>query len=204
MIHDAPWPLGRRVVKRAFDVVGAAALLAAVAPTLLLLGLCVRATSPGPALFRQRRLGRGGRPFLIYKLRTMRVAPGALITAAGDPRVTPIGRWLRRTKIDELPQLINVLRGDMSFVGPRPEVPEQLRHYSASDRAIVLSIRPGITDAASIAFRDEEAVLARFVDPERAYAEVLLPRKLALARQYVRRQSFLYDLRLLIHTARAL
>jgi lipopolysaccharide/colanic/teichoic acid biosynthesis glycosyltransferase len=192
------------VVKRAFDVAAATALLVPIGVPLVLLGALVRVTSPGPALFRQQRVGRGGRPFVILKLRTMVSAPGPLITAASDPRVTPLGRWLRRTKLDELPQLINVLRGDMSLVGPRPEVPKQVRHYPPADAALVLSVRPGITDAASIAYRDEETLLAGYPDPERAYAEVVLPRKLEMARDYVRRQSFAYDLRLLFATARVL
>jgi lipopolysaccharide/colanic/teichoic acid biosynthesis glycosyltransferase len=192
------------VVKRAFDILAAVALLVPLAVPTVLLGALVRLTSRGPGLFRQTRVGRGGRTFVILKLRTMRSAPGTLITAAGDPRITPLGRWLRRTKLDEVPQLINVLRGDMSMVGPRPDVPEQVRLYPPADAALLLSVRPGITDAASIAFRDEERLLASYADPERAYAELVLPRKLDLARQYVRRQSFAYDLRLLLATARVL
>src|SRR5262249_43180358 len=161
---------------------------------LLLIALLVRLSSPGPALFRQARLGRGGREFAIWKFRTMRsdAAPGPLITAAGDARVTPLGRFLRHTKIDELPQLVNVLVGDMSLVGPRPEVPKYLPCY---DRA-VLAVRPGITDPASIAYRDEEELLARFADPERAYVELVLPKKLELARAYLREQSLGRDLSL--------
>jgi lipopolysaccharide/colanic/teichoic acid biosynthesis glycosyltransferase len=162
----------------------------------------VRATSPGPALFLQQRIGRGGRLFRIWKFRTMVVdatARGRAITAAGDPRVTRLGRFLRRTKLDELPQLVNVWLGDMSLVGPRPEVPCYLRRYTPDDQ-VVLSVRPGITDPASIRFRDEEALLAGFADPERAYAELFLPLKLSMAREYVRSRSFAGDLKLIVQT----
>jgi lipopolysaccharide/colanic/teichoic acid biosynthesis glycosyltransferase len=126
-------------------------------------------------------------------------ACGPVITAAGDTRVTALGRILRKTKIDELPQLINVVMGDMSLVGPRPEVPRYVSKYGAHDR-LILAVRPGITDLASIEFRDEESVLAEFPDRERAYLEVILPRKLALAHRYVREQSLLGDLAILFRT----
>ncbi len=191
--------------KRAFDlIVSTVALLLLVLP-LVLLGLLVRLTSPGPALFLQPRVGRGGRLFRIWKLRTMvdgaeRIGPQ--VTAGGDARVTPLGRFLRRTKLDELPQLVNVWLGDMSFVGPRPEVPRYLDVYGEAHR-MVLAVRPGITDPASILYRDEERVLAQFSDRERAYVEELLPRKLALAGEYVRAQSFTGDLTLIARTVLA-
>jgi lipopolysaccharide/colanic/teichoic acid biosynthesis glycosyltransferase len=188
--------------KRAFDLAVSTAALLFLAAPLLVVGLLVRATSPGPALFLQQRIGRGGRLFRIWKFRTMVVdatARGRAITAAGDPRVTRLGRFLRRTKLDELPQLVNVWLGDMSLVGPRPEVPCYLRRYTPDDQ-VVLSVRPGITDPASIRFRDEETLLARFADPERAYAEVMLPLKLSMAREYVRGRSFAGDLKLIFQT----
>jgi lipopolysaccharide/colanic/teichoic acid biosynthesis glycosyltransferase len=197
-----PWPLHRRIAKRALDVAVSSAALIVASPLLLLIAAAIKLTSPGPVLFRQPRVGRGGRSFWIWKFRTMVEGAhdrGPAITASGDPRVTPIGLLLRRTKLDELPQLVNVWRGEMSLVGPRPEVPRYVAGYSDEDRS-VLSIRPGITDLASIAFRDEESVLAQFVDRERAYVDVLLPRKLALAREYLRRQSFTLDLELLLRT----
>jgi len=181
--------------------VSSAALIVA-SPLLLLIAAAIKLTSPGPVLFRQPRVGRGGRSFAIWKFRTMVEGAhdrGPAITASGDPRVTPVGRLLRRTKLDELPQLVNVWRGEMSLVGPRPEVPRYVAGYSEEDRS-VLAIRPGITDLASIAFRDEESVLAQFADREQAYVHVLLPRKLALAREYLRRQSFKLDLELLLRT----
>ncbi len=201
----APWPLPRRAAKRAFDFAAASLGLAVAGVPLLALAGLVRATSRGPALFRQERIGRGGRPFRIYKLRTMvdgAAARGPQVTSAGDPRVTRLGRILRATKLDELPQLINVWLGDMSLVGPRPEVPRYVAQYRPEERE-VLAVRPGITDPASIAFRDEEAVLARFPDRERAYVEVLMPQKLALNRAYIATQSLGGDLALIAKTLAA-
>jgi len=201
-VAPAAWPLSRRVVKRGFDLCLSTLALLLVGAPLVALGLLVRWTSPGPALFRQLRVGRMGRLFRIWKLRTMvdgAAHAGPVITVEGDPRVTTVGRWLRKSKLDELPQLVNVWLGDMSFVGPRPEVPKYVAGYGPEDQQ-VLAVRPGITDPASIAFRDEEQVLAQFQDRERAYVEEVLPRKLALARAYVREQSFLVDLRLLWRT----
>ncbi len=197
-----PWTWSRRAAKRALDLSASSLALVLLGPFLLAIGLLVRLSSPGPALFRQLRMGRGGRCFRIWKFRTMvdgAAGRGPAITAAGDPRVTPLGRLLRRAKLDELPQLVNVWLGDMSLVGPRPEVPRYLNAYGADNR-VVLTVRPGITDLASITYRDEESVLAEFPDRERGYVEVLLPRKLALARRYVREQSFFGDVRLLTRT----
>jgi lipopolysaccharide/colanic/teichoic acid biosynthesis glycosyltransferase len=199
---SSPWPLRRRVVKRGFDLLVATVALALLGAPLLLLALAVRWSSPGPALFRQPRVGRGGKLFRIWKLRTMvdgasRIGPA--VTADGDPRVTRLGRWLRKSKLDELPQLVNVWLGDMSLIGPRPEVPKYVERYDALDR-LVLAVRPGISDPASIQFRDEESVLLRYADRERGYVEEVMPRKLALARAYVRQQSFFGDLYLLMQT----
>ncbi len=205
-IPPTPWPLSRRATKRAFDVALSLLTLPVLALPLLAIGIAVWTTSTGPALFRQERLGRGGRRFRVWKFRTMAdrsEQQGSAVTAAGDPRITPLGRLLRASKLDELPQLWNVLRGDMSFVGPRPEVPRYLPHYRPEDQ-IVLAIRPGITDPASIAYRNEEQVLAAYSDRERGYVEELLPRKLELARWYIDQQSLSYDLRLLFRTAIAI
>jgi len=198
----APWSLAQRLTKRAFDLAAASVALLLLSPLLLAIGFIVRLSSPGPALFLQSRMGRGGRPFRIWKFRTMvcdASRRGPAITSDGDPRVTRVGRLLRRWKLDELPQLVNVVSGDMSLVGPRPEVPKYLPQYLQSDLQ-VLAVRPGITDPASIQFRDEERVLAGFDDPERAYTELILPRKLALSSEYVRRQSFLGDVKLIFKT----
>jgi lipopolysaccharide/colanic/teichoic acid biosynthesis glycosyltransferase len=190
------------VVKRAFDFGLSSLALAATGIPLLLAAAAVRLTSPGPALFRQSRVGKDGKLFNIWKLRTMQMNAaqhGPLITSSDDTRITKLGRLLRRSKMDELPQLVNVWLGEMSFVGPRPEVPRYVRDYGPEDRA-VLAVRPGITDEASITFRREEEVLARYADRERAYREILLPQKLTLARRYLDEQSTLRDLFLIGRT----
>jgi len=187
-------------LRRLLDVTVAGMLLLVLAPLLGVLALLVRATSTGPALFRQIRVGRNGRPFVLLKLRTMRAdAPGPVITAGGDPRITRFGAWLRRTKLDELPQLWNVLRGDMSLVGPRPEVPHYVALYTAAQRAVLLA-RPGLTDPASLAWADEAARLARFAEPDRAYADVVLPQKLALSLTYLERRTVWSDLAVVMRT----
>lgn len=194
------------MIKRLIDVVASAAGLVLVSPLLAAAAVAIKVTSPGPVLFHQERVGRGFRPFRILKLRTMHVRPPGphlQITAGGDPRVTRVGRMLRRLKIDELPQLVNVLRGDMSLVGPRPEVPQYVEMFRA-DYEEVLRCRPGITDLASIKYRDEEAVLAAAADPERAYVTTVLPDKIALAKEYVRTRSLGLDLQILARTLRIL
>ena len=192
-------------MKRTFDVIVSAVVLLIATPLLLGIGILVTTTSPGGPFFRQTRIGRHRRPFKILKFRTMTVHHAAAAGSfdAGDrSRVTRIGRPLRRTKMDELPQLWNVLVGDMSLVGPRPEVPKWTEvHRARWDR--VLSVRPGITDPGSLEFRDEERTLAESKDPETLYRDVVLPRKLDLAEEYVRDRSFAGDLMLLIATARA-
>jgi lipopolysaccharide/colanic/teichoic acid biosynthesis glycosyltransferase len=188
--------------RRTFDVVIGGALCLVAAPLVAVLALVVRATSPGPALFVQERVGKDGRVFGLFKLRTMVAdapARGGALTAPGDPRVTRVGAWLRRWKLDELPQLANVVRGDMSLVGPRPEVPRYVAGYSPRERA-VLRVRPGITDPASLAYADEAAMLARFEDYERAYVEAVLPAKLALSLAYLERRTLGSDLGVLLRT----
>jgi lipopolysaccharide/colanic/teichoic acid biosynthesis glycosyltransferase len=187
-------------LRRLLDVTVAGVILLVLAPLLGVLALLVRATSTGPALFRQIRVGRNGRPFVLLKLRTMRAdAPGPAITSGGDPRITRLGAWLRRAKLDELPQLWNVLRGDMSLVGPRPEVPHYVALYTAAQRA-VLRARPGLTDPASLAWADEAARLATFAEPDRAYADVVLPQKLALSLTYLARRTVWSDLAVVMRT----
>ncbi|NWG74867.1 MAG: sugar transferase [Rubrivivax sp.] len=193
--------------KRVFDLVGAALALLMLSPLLLAIAAWVRLDSPGPALFRQERVGRGGRPFRIHKFRTMVAdAPqrGPAITVGDDARVTRAGRWLRRWRLDELPQLIDVLKGDMSLVGPRPEVPRYVAMYPAALRDEVLALRPGMTDPASIAGLDESAVLARAADPEREYVEVLLPQKLQASLDYARSATMARDVVVLWRTLRRL
>ena len=188
---------------RAIEASLAALGLAVASPVLLIAAVLVAATSPGPVLFRQQRAGLGGRPFTLLKLRSMRVAPeGSQLTASGDARITPVGRWLRRFKLDEIPQLWNVVRGDMSLVGPRPEVPRYVDPESPLWRQ-VLSARPGLTDPVTLRLRDEEALLAKAEDPERFYRERLLPWKLRGYLDYLQRRSWVTDLGVLGATALA-
>ena len=196
----------RAAAKRALDLVLTLAALPLALPLMAAVALWVRLDSPGPALFRQERVGRGGRLFRIHKFRTMHVhdGTGPQVTAAGDARITRAGRWLRRTKLDELPQLIDVLKGDMSLVGPRPEVPHYMALYPAEARAQILSVRPGITDRAAIEFRDEERILAGAADPAAAYVAHIMPVKQRYYLAYVARHSVAGDLRILWDTLKAL
>ena len=201
--------------KRLFDLVCASTGVLLLAPLLLAVALWIKLDSRGPVLFRQQRVGRFGVPFRIHKFRTMRddlaagtradaPAPGSQITVGADPRITRAGRFLRRTKLDELPQLLDVVAGTMSLVGPRPEVPRYVAMYPVALRDKVLSVRPGITDPASIEYRDESALLARAADPERVYIEQVMPAKLRSAARYVEQRSLLGDVRLIGATLRAL
>lgn len=186
--------------KRLFDLVCAAAGLIVASPLLVLIALAVVGTSRGPVFFRQERIGRGFAPFRIVKFRTMYEGiDGPLVTSRGDRRVTPVGRFLRRTKLDELPQLWNVVCGDMSLVGPRPEVRRYAEMFRA-DYELILQARPGITDPASLKFRREELLLATASDPEAKYVSEILPQKIALAKEYVRTRSFAGDLVLILRT----
>lgn len=191
--------------KRVFDLLLSALGLALLAPLLLGIALWIRLDSAGPSLFRQERVGRYGRLFRIHKFRTMQHrADGLPLTVGEDARITRAGQFLRRHRLDELPQLIDVLRGDMSLVGPRPEVPRYVAHYPAALRDQVLALRPGITDPASLAHLDEAALLAASPDPERAYIDQVLPAKLEAALAYGRSASLGSDLRLLWRTLRVL
>lgn len=193
------------MAKRVFDVVIAGLGLLLLSPLLLGLALWVRLDSPGPALFRQERVGRFGRTFRIHKFRTMvDGASGPQITVGADARITRAGAWLRAKKLDELPQLIDVLVGDMSLVGPRPEVPRYVALYPDALRDKVLSVRPGITDPVSLAHADESAQLARAADPEREYVEVLMPAKLRAAAAYAEHATLATDLQVLLRTVRLL
>lgn len=195
------------MAKRLFDIVCAGIGLLLLSPLLLAVAVWVKLDSPGPVMFRQERVGRFGATFRIHKFRTMRVdAPrlGPQITIGDDARITRSGRWLRASKVDELPQLWDVLRGAMSLVGPRPEVPRYVALYPAELRELVLSVRPGITDPASLSFRNESELLARAEDPEREYVEVVMPMKLSLAADYVRNASLGGDIRLILATLGAI
>ncbi len=193
------------MAKRLFDVLGAAAALLLLSPLLLVIALLIRLDSPGPVFFRQERVGRFGRPFRIFKFRTMQAdGAGLPLTVGADPRITRAGSWLRRHKLDELPQLIDVLRGTMSLVGPRPEVPRYVALYPSALRDRALAVRPGLTDPASLHFIDEAAQLAAATDPEREYIEVILPAKLQRAAQYAEQASLASDIGVLWRTLAAL
>lgn len=189
------------MAKRLFDLFVAAVALILLMPLLAVVAVAVRLDSPGPVFFRQERVGRHGVPFRIHKFRTMRDgAPGLALTVGADPRITRVGAFLRRTRIDELPQLIDVLQGTMSLVGPRPEVPRYVAHYPPALKARALAVRPGITDPSSLEFMDEAALLARAADPEREYIEVILPAKLQRAAEYAERATLWSDLAVLLRT----
>jgi lipopolysaccharide/colanic/teichoic acid biosynthesis glycosyltransferase len=195
--------LSYRGAKRIVDVTIAAAGLVLTAPLLAPIAVAVRVSSPGPVLFRHERVGRRGRKFHVLKFRTMvHGSVGAQVTAAGDPRVTRIGKLLRASKLDELPQLWNVLVGDMSLVGPRPEVERYVRMYP-EDYEDILRVRPGITDFASIEYRNEEGILANAIDPESEYSRLVLPAKIRLYRRYFAEQSLWTDFTILARTVAA-
>lgn len=189
-------------MKRFFDIVASLLGLIVLSPLLLVVAIWVKLDSEGPVFFRQVRVGRYNKDFRIFKFRSMRVGSdkGSQVTIGGrDPRVTCSGYFIRKFKIDELPQLINVLVGDMSLVGPRPEV----RHYVdywTPEQMRVLDVRPGITDPASIRFRNENELLAKAKNPEKYYVEVIMPQKIKLYLDYVNQASFWYDLKLILQT----
>lgn len=202
------------MLKRAFDLCAATLGVLLLAPLLAAIALWIRFDSPGPVLFRQVRVGRYGVPFAILKFRTMSAQPQVqpslqpnlqrLLTVGRDPRITRAGHFLRKYKLDELPQLFNVIHGTMSLVGPRPEVPRYVACYPPHERELVLSVRPGVTDWASILFKDENAILGEALDPEQAYIDTILPTKLAYYLRYVRERSFWVDIRIILGTLRAI
>lgn len=187
--------------KRAFDLLGATVGLIISAPIILLAYVAASLDTGSSGFFRQERVGRFGRPFSVIKIRTMRNGrgPETNVTTKDDPRITRLGRFFRRTKIDELPQLINVFKGEMSFVGPRPDVPGYADRLHGEDR-VVLALRPGITGPATLAFRDEEQLLAEQPDPDAYNDEVLYPRKVAINRKYIEEYSLVGDLRTIFRT----
>jgi lipopolysaccharide/colanic/teichoic acid biosynthesis glycosyltransferase len=186
------------MTKRVFDLLFSLCALVVTAPLWLVAALWIRLDTPGPVFFLQERVGLRGRRFLIYKFRTMKDdaagAVGSQITVGADPRITRAGALLRRYKLDELPQFVNVLRGDMSVVGPRPEVPRYVDLYPPAARDAILCVRPGITDLASIAYRSESELLQGAQDPEAFYVSQVLPAKLEYGQRYVREQSLWLDL----------
>lgn len=194
------------LVKRAFDLVASLCALVALSPLLALLALLIKRHDGGPVLYAGRRVGKDGKPFGMFKFRSMVLDAdkiGGSSTPDDDPRITPIGRLLRRYKLDELPQFLNVLRGEMSIVGPRPQVQWAVDLYTPEERE-VLSVKPGITDLASVRFPNEGEILRGSTDPDKDYMEKIHPEKMRLNLQYVRTQSLLTDLRLIAETAAAI
>lgn len=189
-------------MKRAFDILFSVFGLVLFSPVFLVVAILIKAGGRGPVFFVQDRVGMNFKPFRLYKFRTMvKDAEGAgpSVTASGDPRITGLGKVLRKTKLDELPQLVNVLKGDMSFVGPRPEVSRYVEVFR-KEYLDILSIRPGITDYAAIAFSDEESLLRRHRDPEDAYVREVLPAKMILYKKYLNEKSLLTDLKIIVMT----
>jgi lipopolysaccharide/colanic/teichoic acid biosynthesis glycosyltransferase len=187
-------------LKRGFDALGAALLLLVFSPVLLVVAILVKLSSPGPVLFRQQRVGKNGHLFWIYKFRSMSVNNvGPSVTSGTDSRITPIGRFLRKFKFDELPQLFNVFKGDMSLVGPRPEVQKYVDHYTEAERE-ALSVPPGITGLTQLEYRDEEKLLAGREDVERFYIDVVMRQKLEIDLRYVRTRTFWGDFKILLQT----
>jgi len=188
-------------MKRLFDLVASTIGLLVLSPVMLFAALLIKLDSRGPILFKQERIGRNFQPFRIYKFRTMRAGSPAAsaLTIGADPRITRIGKYLRASKIDELPQLLNVVKGDMSLVGPRPEVPRYVELFRP-DYERILTVRPGLTDLASLKYSDEASILGESLNPERDYVTRLLPDKIRLAKEYVERSSLLFDLKLIVET----
>ncbi len=196
----AAWTLA---LKRVVDVLGSALGLLVLWPFLAAIAIAIKLDSPGPAFFRQERIGKGGEPFQILKFRTMiagAAQTGPAITTRADPRITRVGAFLRPTKLDELPQLINVLLGDMSLVGPRPEVPAFIKLYTPHQRAIILSLRPGMTDYAAILFRNESSLLDGRDDPIKTYQNEIMPVKFAYYERYSRDIGVVNDVRIVAAT----
>jgi lipopolysaccharide/colanic/teichoic acid biosynthesis glycosyltransferase len=203
VLRSGPSVPERMVGKRVVDVLASAIGLSLFIPLFAFIAVAIWLEDGGPPFYRQTRIGRAGRPFEIDKFRSMTPAPmgsGLGLTVAGDPRVTRVGAFLRRSKLDELPQLFNVLVGEMSLVGPRPETPELIRLYTPSQRAVMLSVRPGMTDYASVLLRDESALLARARDPVRFYQDHLMPLKYELCLRYINETGPLMDVRVVLAT----
>ena len=189
-------------MKRLFDILLSGIGLLIISPLFLIVAIWIKLDSPGPIFYRQVRVGRYNKDFRIFKFRSMRIGSdkGSLVTIGGrDPRITRSGYFIRKFKIDELPQLINVLVGDMSLVGPRPEVRHSVNYWT-EEQMHVLDVRPGITDPASIKFRNENELLAQAEDPEKYYIEVIMQEKIKLYLDYVKKNSLCYDIKLIFQT----
>ncbi|OIP76260.1 MAG: hypothetical protein AUK06_00345 [Parcubacteria group bacterium CG2_30_36_18] len=194
------------MIKRLFDIFFSFFGLIIISPILLLISILIKKESPGPAFYRGKRVGKNGKEFRIFKFRSMVVDAerlGGPSTSADDPRLLKIGKILRRHQLDELPQLINILKGEMSFVGPRPEVPFEVETYDEETKKIILSIKPGLTDLATLENIHEEEILKGSKDPHQAYRELIKPQKLKLAKEYVKNQSFWLDLKIIFKTLKS-
>lgn len=190
-------------MKRVFDIVSAGLVLILLMPFLLVIGLLIVLDSKGGVFFAQVRVGKNEKHFSLLKFRTMRPASESKgqLTIGKDPRITSVGRFLRKYKLDEIPQLINIIKGEMSVVGPRPEVPKYVAMYT-NEQKKVLSVRPGLTDLASIEYINESEVLAKSSNPEETYINEIMPHKLALNLVYIEKQSLIYDFKLIFNTIR--
>ena len=194
------------IVKRFFDIVLSAIGLLILLIPLIIIAIIIKLDSEGPVIFKQVRIGKGEVPFNIYKFRTMVVCQdkdSSLVTRTKDKRITKVGAFLRKAKLDEFPQLFNVLLGDMSIVGPRPEVSKYVEYYTKEEKKVFL-VRPGITDLASIEYRNEQDILENSNDPEKTYIEEIMKEKLKLNQKYIENMSFLFDLRLIFKTFAAI
>ena len=196
----------RRWGKRVFDIVVSLGALIVLLPFLVAISIWIKLSSKGAVFYEQERVGESFKPFMLYKFRSMvvgadKIGPG--VTSGDDPRITKIGKVLRRTKIDELPQLLNVLKGEMSLVGPRPELMKFVETQKEAYKK-VLSVKPGITDNASIAYRNEEEIMKQYENKERAYIEEILPQKIKLYNEYIENISFVRDIKLILQTLKVL
>lgn len=193
-------------MKRLFDIIFSLFGLILVSPWLILFAVLIERESPGPAFYRGQRVGKGGKVFRIFKFRSMVMGAdkiGGPSTSADDPRLLKIGKILRRYQLDELPQFINILKGEMSFVGPRPEVPSEVATYDEETKKIILSVRPGLTDLATLANLHEEEILKGAEDPHEAYRRLIQPQKLKLAKEYVEKRSFWLDIKIIFKTLKS-
>ena len=194
------------MVKRLFDIIFSFFGLILVSPLFLFIGILIKRESPGPAFYRGKRVGKNGKEFRIFKFRSMVLDAekiGGPSTSADDPRLLKIGKFLKKHNLDELPQLINILKGEMSFVGPRPEVPSEVETYDEETKKIILSVKPGITDLATLSNIHEGEILRGAADPHEAYRKLIKPQKLSLAKQYVKNRSFWLDLKIILKTLKS-
>jgi len=194
------------MVKRLFDIIFSFFGLILVSPLFLFIGILIKRESPGPAFYRGKRVGKNGKEFRIFKFRSMVLDAekiGGPSTSADDPRLLKIGKFLKKHNLDELPQLINILKGEMSFVGPRPEVPSEVETYDEETKKIILSVKPGMTDLANLSNIHEGEILQGAADPHEAYRKLIKPQKLSLAKQYVKNRSFWLDLKIILKTLKS-